>query len=285
MQPFNLINAIVFSVSFSITIQSHSYGQTLFVTSPDSVRIAYEVHGKGSPTLVLVHGWSCDRSYWKGQIKPLSQEFKVVAIDLAGHGESGLGRKAWTIEAFGADVAAVVKKLNLSRVVLIGHSMGSNVIAEAARLLPGRIAGLVMVDQYSDLGPGLTEEMVQAFAKQIRTNFKDSVSAFVRSMFLPNSNKALVDQVAADMSSAPPAIALDALVYTLNYSRQMPRTIDELKLPVVALNAGNSQTDIASMKKHGVDVITMPGVGHFMMMENPEGFNLLLKSAINKFGK
>ena len=282
MHPFNSIKAIVFAVSFSVTIQSQSFGQTLFVTSPDSVQIAYEVHGRGTPALVFVHGWSCDRGYWKGQIKPFSQDFKVVAVDFAGHGESGLGRKSWTIESFGADVAAVVKKLNLQRVILIGHSMGSNVIAEAAQQLPGRVAGLVMVDQYNDLGEGWKPEAVQALAARFRTNFVDSVSAFVRSMFLPNSDRLLVDQVAADMSSAPPAIALDALVYTLNYSRQMPRTLDELKLRVVALNAGNTPTDVASMERHGVQVMTMPGVSHFLMMENPEGFNLLLKSAINK---
>ena len=205
-----------------------------------------------------------------------------MAVDFAGHGESGLGRKSWTIESFGADVAAVVKKLNLQRVILIGHSMGSNVIAEAARQLPGRVAGLVMVDQYNDLGEGWKPEAVQALAAQFRTNFVDSVSAFVRSMFLPNSDRLLVDKVAADMSSAPPAIALDALVYTLNYSRQMPRTLDELKLRVVALNAGSKPTDVASMERHGVQVMTMPGVSHFLMMENPDGFNLLLKSAINK---
>ena len=58
-----------------------------------------------------------------------------MSIDLAGHGESGLQRKLWTIEAFGGDVAAVVKKLGLKRVILIGHSTGGDVIAEAARQL------------------------------------------------------------------------------------------------------------------------------------------------------
>src|SRR5207249_632714 len=118
-------------------------------SAPDGIRIVYEVQGEGrpgTPALVFIHGWSCDRSYWKGQLEPFSQRFKVVAIDLAGHGESGLGRDAWTIAAFGGDVAAVVQKLGLERVILIGHSMGGHVTAEAARRLPGRVAGLVWVD-------------------------------------------------------------------------------------------------------------------------------------------
>ena len=255
----------------------------MFATSADSNQIAYEVHGNGTPALVFVHGWSCDRSYWKGQIEPLSRNSKVVAIDLAGHGESGVNRKSWTIEAFGADVAAVVKKLNLQRVILVGHSMGSDVIAEAARQLQGRVAGLVLVDQYKSLEAALTNEEVEAFAAPFRTNFRDSVAAFVRRIFVSTSDTVLIERIAADMSSAPPAIALNALVYTLNYSRQMPQTLKELKLPVIAINDTRGPTDIASMKRHGVEVLIMPGVGHFLMMENPEGFNRLLKTAISKF--
>ncbi len=71
------------------------------VTSADGIHIAYETRGEGTPALVFVHGWSCDRTYWDGQLPAFSRQFKVVAVDLAGHGESGLGRKTWTMGAFG----------------------------------------------------------------------------------------------------------------------------------------------------------------------------------------
>ena len=107
------------------------------VMSTDGICLAYEIHGSGVPAIVLVHGWSCDRSYWDGQVAPLSAKFQVVAVDLAGHGESGSGRAAWTIEAFGADVADVVDELALESVILVGHSMAGDVIVEAARRLRG----------------------------------------------------------------------------------------------------------------------------------------------------
>jgi pimeloyl-ACP methyl ester carboxylesterase len=252
------------------------------VAAPDGVPIAYEVLGEGEPALVLVHGWSCDRSYWRGQLEPLSRLFRVVAVDLAGHGESGLGREAWTIDAFGADVAAVVEKLGLRRVILVGHSMGGDVIAEAARLLPGRVAGLIWVDTYRQLRTPRTAEQVAAFMAPLRADFPTNTSALVRNMFLPGSDSALVERVAADMSSAPPAVALGALESALSYSRQMPRSLRELKLPVIAINPDNSPTDEASMKRYGVDVIYMSGVGHFMQLEDPERFNGLLLTAIGR---
>jgi pimeloyl-ACP methyl ester carboxylesterase len=126
------------------------------VASSDGVPIGYEVHGSGTPALVFVHGWSCDRSYWRGQVDAFAARHRVVTVDLAGHGASGAGRSAWTMPAFGEDVVAVVAELGLDDLVLddlvlVGHSMGGDVIVETALRLPGQVLGLVWVDTYATL--------------------------------------------------------------------------------------------------------------------------------------
>lgn len=252
------------------------------VTSADGIRIAFEVHGQGGPALVFVHGWSCNRSYWREQLQPFSKQFKVVAVDLAGHGESGLGRTSWTIAAFGGDVAAVVEKLGLKRIILIGHSMGGDVIVEAARQLPGRVAGLIWVDTYKKLGTPRTSEQIQAFIEPFRTNFVDRTRSFVRGMFPPTADPSLVERVARGMSAAPPEVALGALESAFSFDRVVPPALQKLQLPVVAINPDTPPTDLISMKRFGVEVLLMPRVGHFLMMENPEGFNPLLRTAIDK---
>ena len=78
MKELILVNAIMIAASFSAISQSQSQGQAPVVISVDSIHIAYEVHGEGMPALVFVHGWSCDRSYWKWQLQPFSRLFKVV---------------------------------------------------------------------------------------------------------------------------------------------------------------------------------------------------------------
>jgi len=65
----------------------------------------------------------------------------------------------------------------------------------------------------------------------------------------------------------------------------MPHTLEEIKLPVIALNSDNSPTDVESMEHYGIQVIIMQGVGHFMMMEDPNRFNRLLKKAIDKLSQ
>ncbi|HET9333113.1 MAG TPA: alpha/beta hydrolase [Gemmatimonadota bacterium] len=254
------------------------------VTSPDGISIAYETRGTGSPALVFVHGWSCDRSYWAAQLEAFSRDFQVVALDLAGHGESGFGREAWTMAAFGGDVAAVVEALALDRVILVGHSMGGDAIVEAARRLPDRVAGLVWVDTYRRLGTPRTQEQLDALLAPIRADFVDATRAFVSGMFLPSADPKLVERVASDMSSAPPEVALEALAFALSFDREMPRLVMELGLPIVAINPEQPASDIASLDRHGVEVILMPGVGHFLMLEDPEEFEALLRTAIDRIG-
>ena len=251
-------------------------------SSADSVVIAYEAHGAGTPTLVFVHGWSCDRTYWKGQLEPLGRRYRVVAIDLAGPGESGTNRQAWTIAAFGADVAAVVEKLGLERVILVGHSMGGDVIVEAARRLRGRVAGLVWIDVYRKLDAPPTAERIEAFVAPFRADFTERTRTFVRSMFPATADKSLVEWIAADMSSAPKEIALAAMVSVFSNGLGMPAALAELKLPTIAINPDHPPTDFESLKRHGVEVVLMPGVGHFPMMEDPERFNRVLGSVIEK---
>ena len=253
--------------------------------STDGVRIAYEVRGKGSLALIFVHGWSCNRSFWAGQMEPFSRQFKVVAVDLAGHGDSGRHREKWTIQSYGDDVAAVVKKLDLKRVILIGHSMGGDVIPEAALRLPGRVLGLIWLDTYKKLGAGRTPEEVQAFVAKLRPNFSEATRDLVRSMFVSTSDPALVERVALVMSSAPPSIALPSLDSAFSYSREMPRTLERLHLPVIAINPENAPTDVASLEHYGVQVIFMSGVGHFLMMEDPERFNGFLSTAIGRLNR
>ena len=284
MRQLILSKIVIVGISFLFT--NCLGAQTSTTLSSDSVPIVYEVHGEGTPALVFVHGWSCDRSYWKGQKDIFSKHYKVITIDLAGHGESGTTRKNYTIELFGADVAAVVKKLNLQHLILVGQSMGGDVITAAARLIPRKqIVGLVMVDTYKKLGPGRTPEQVEAFVANFRSDFKDSVRSLVRSMFSPSADPALVEWVSNDMSSASPTIALNSLQSAFSYSREITKALTEINVPVTAINSDNAPTDMPSMQRYGVNVIVIPRVGHFIMMEDTKGFNDTLESVIEKMIK
>jgi pimeloyl-ACP methyl ester carboxylesterase len=251
------------------------------VSSVDGVPIRYSDYGQGQPALVLVHGWSCDRSYWSEQVGPLSRDHRVITIDLGGHGESGIGREDWTIASFGADVAAVVESLKLESVVLVGHSMGGDVVFQAARRLPGKVEALIMVDTYKQLGSPRSDSEIDDIVAHFSTDFPDVTEKFCRGLFPPNADAALVDRVASDMAAAPPAVALSAIRSSFQHAREIPGLIDQLNVPVAALNPDDAPTDLESMHEHDVHVVIMPGVGHFLMMEHPGRFNDLLLSTLD----
>jgi pimeloyl-ACP methyl ester carboxylesterase len=255
------------------------------VASIDGERIAYETRGAGKLAIVFVHGWSCDRTYFGKQLDAFAGKFRVVGLDLAGHGESTVGRDNSTIALFGADVAAVVRKLDLERTILVGHSMGGDVVVAAARLLEGRVAGLIWVDAYKNLGPPRSDAEIEAFAAPFRVDFPGTTESLVRSMFLPDADPKLVDRIAKDMASAPPRVGVTAIDSAFKYEREIPAALAGLKLPVIAINADNGPTDVQSLAKHGVKAVVMTGVGHFLMLEDPQRFNALLATAIEEIQK
>jgi pimeloyl-ACP methyl ester carboxylesterase len=248
--------------------------------STDGIPVRYEVRGEGTPALVFVHGWSCDRRYWNAQMDYFADRHQVVALDLAGHGESGAGRDAWTMPSFGADVAAVVEQLGLPEIVLIGHSMGGDVIVEAALRLSGRVTGLVWVDTYRSLGDVEPDDAVEEFMAPFRVDFVTTTRDFVRRMFLPGTATGLVEWVAEDMSSAPPEVALDAMKYSITNKPGIIAGLRHVAAPIVAMNPDHWPTDVESLERHGVKVVLMSGVGHFLMMEDPGSFNRVLGETI-----
>ena len=85
----------------------------------DGATIVYDYRGAGDQALVFVHCWCCDRSFWAGQVDEFAKDYMIVTVDLGGHGGSTAKREDWTVELFGGDVAAVVKKLDLKQAILI----------------------------------------------------------------------------------------------------------------------------------------------------------------------
>ena len=211
-----------------------------------------------------------------------ADRYRVVTIDLAGHGESGLGRTAWTMPAFGADVVAVADHMGLREMVLIGHSMGGDVIVEAALRLPGRVIGLVWVDVYRTVGENDPEGWVEEFLAPFRADFAAPTRGFVRSL-LPGADPDLVEWVAADMSAAPPEVAIDCIRHAVGNESAAFAAVAEIGAPVVAINPDHRPTDVEALSRHGVRTVIMPGVTHFPMLEAPEAFNRLLGETIERF--
>ncbi len=246
--------------------------------SADGVPIHFKDQGQGDYALVFVHGWCMDMSIWEGQIPSFRVYYRVVTIDLAGHGLSGSERSEWTISAFGQDVAAVVEKLDLSNVILVGHSMAGPVILEAARLLPERVIGLVGADTLSDLylSP-VSPEQIQATLEPFLMDFKEGVKRYaLENFFRFTSSDSLKRKVILEMNASPAGLAIDSLESLLKYDGVS--VLQQLEVPIRSINADRPLVYFRVVRSHteSFSLRFMNNVGHFIMMEDPQIFNRIL---------
>ena len=250
----------------------------------DGVEIAYDVRGTGDTTLLFVHCWSCDRSYWQEQLDVFAEDYRVVAVDLAGHGASGTDRDLWTVAGYAGDIQAVVEELGLERVVLIGHSMGGSVSVEAARLMPEQTIGVACVDTLHNAEAEFDPNFAEELATRLEGDFVGVRSELLGQMFLPASDGKVKAWVAGKGESAyaPAAIALMRDFATFDLAAAMA----EVEVPIRCVNANAlppliPETAVEINRKYAdFDADIMDGVGHFLLLEQPEEFNARLRGAI-----
>jgi pimeloyl-ACP methyl ester carboxylesterase len=256
--------------------------------SRDGIEIAYSTHGDDSDgAVVLVHGWLGNRTYWAQQIEALAERYHVIALDLAGHGDSGSGRSDWTLEAFGDDVVAVVDEVGSAEAALVGHSMGGDAIVFAARQLGNRVAGLVWVDAFRSLGREIPSppDAVEAFVAPFRDDFAGSVDRFARGMFPSSADAELVDRIAADMSAGSVEVGIGSIRYALNREPPILKALPHISAPKVAINPDIAPTDTGSLREYGFEPKVLENVGHFLMLEDPTQFNPVLVDALRSFDR
>ena len=254
------------------------------VPAKDGVPIHYSVQGKGEPTLVFVHCWSCDRHLWDNQVPVFAKNHQVVTIDLPGHGESGQGRKNWSIESFADDVNTVISKLNLKRVVLIGSSMGGPISVEATRRMPDRVVAVVPVDTLHNVENKIPPEQLEAVFKQLQADFKGTIPTLLNQFFFsPNTPESVKKRIIAETTSRPPELAITILKAIFSYDSAP--ALREVKVPIRAINADMNPTNLEVNRKYApqFDAVIMKGSGHYPMLEDPARFNELLAETLRGF--
>jgi pimeloyl-ACP methyl ester carboxylesterase len=257
------------------------------VRAEEGLSIVCEVRGKGDTALVFLHGWCGDREYWKHQVEPFAADYHVVTLDQAGHGESGKDRKAWTIDSLAADVEAVVKELELKRVILVGHSMGGPVALVAAKRMPGTVVAVVGVDTLQNAEFEMPEEVRKQFMDAFEKDFKGTMRMGLTGLISEKTDAELKKWLVTRAESQDPKMAM-ALMRNLSALDQK-KLLKESGVPVRCVNsAGGFQfftpTDVAVNKKYAdYNAVTIADVGHYPMLEKPAEFNQKLRDVLKEF--
>ncbi|MCC7345546.1 MAG: alpha/beta hydrolase [Deltaproteobacteria bacterium] len=256
--------------------------QTL--TLPDGAKIAYESRGSGETTLLFIHCWSCNRRYWDSAMAELSKHFRVVALDLRGHGESDRGRKDLKVADLAQDVDELIKQLKLNRVVLVGSSMGGSVSLAAAKDNPGTVVGVVCVDTLHNVEMKFPQEMMENFVKSLERDFAAGIAKFMPAVFAKDADPKLIAWTAEQASKTDPQAAV-SLIKDL-FALDVRPWMSAVKVPIRCLNSDSSpplgvKTSVEVNRKYAdFDVVELQGSGHLPQLERPEEFNRKLRETV-----
>jgi len=234
--------------------------------------------GRGAPPLVFVHGFACNHADWRFQTDFFSKTNEVVACDLRGHGQTPGRPQECSIEHYGGDVAALVNNLELRGVFLVGHSMGCRVVLEAARLLPKRVAGVVLIDGSRAPADPPPIENYAAFAENL-----------FRQMFFKTTKESEAIVARAVRTSAPFGAELWPRMARWDLTSLEP-TLAAIHAPILAIQSttrgadlkrspmkpGESNAWLDLLKSRGARVEIVPDTGHFTQLERPERVNQLI---------
>lgn len=176
------------------------------VLRTEAVDLAYDDAGAG-PSLLLLHGFSCDRSDFVHQVAEFAVDHRVVAFDQRGHGESSLARDGrYGFEATAEDARALCQALGLIHPVVVGHSLGG---VSALRLAaePGFAAGLVLLDSTVDIPPDVQSELA-SYSDRLEdlsdTEFAQEIAGYARwRMIDPSDDPAVADRLVARAARVP----------------------------------------------------------------------------------
>ncbi|TFF34644.1 alpha/beta fold hydrolase [Mucilaginibacter psychrotolerans] len=250
----------------------------------NGVHIDYTDTGKSDTTLLFVHGWCINKTYWAQQVAYFGKRYRVVTMDLAGYGQSGHNRDNWSTIAFANDVNAVIDQLKLKKVVLIGHSMSGDIVLQAAIDAPDKVIGLVGVDNFKGQGaPPQTDAQKKEIAEAIAAMRKDfkkvSFQWFNEGLFSKNTSEPIKDRILNDVAHADTVVAAASMEQQA-YD-ELPALI-KLKKKLYLINSDYQPTDTAWLVKQKLPfmLLEVHGTGHFPMVEAPVEFNLQLDKVL-----
>jgi pimeloyl-ACP methyl ester carboxylesterase len=212
-------------------------------------------------------------------------------MDLPAHGKSTKNQRAWTVEAFGDDVAAVIDHLNLEKVVLVGHSMGGDIMLEAALKKPEAVIGMIGIDNFKDVGVSLDAATAQAmdqFFEGLANNYTATINFFASQyLFSSQTDDQSKQRVVNSMLNADSVIAAEVLTELFIYSPLEIPKLEEIGKKLYLINSDYTPTITENMDKVGIayEVMTIAGTGHYPMIEKPQEFNEILNKALLKLLK
>lgn len=270
-----------------------------YFTTNDGVRLHYTQAGENNErAMVCVHGWAQSADSFKFQLQGLGDRYRMIALDLRGHGESEKSSYGYSMFRLAKDVHDLLHALNLNDVILVGHSMGCAVAWAYWTLFRSeRLEKFVFVDEMAAVAgnPFWTEEeklqkgpifglesLYKTYGDLIGPNGKEASAAFVAPMFTETCPPELLERALVESAKLP--VKTSAALLLNHCLIDWTDEIRTITLPTLVVNGEDSHVPppasawiAEAIPGARLETFLMnESARHFMFLENPEKFNTIL---------
>lgn len=244
----------------------------------DGIALAYEEAGQGAPSLVFVHGLACHRGFWAEQVKHFSRHYRVLAVDLRGHGDSDAPEQRYTMQLLADDVAWMCSQLGIERPVVVGHSLGGLVALELAAGHSEQVRAITLVDSIL-LAPGVRARFVRELVAALRSaEASRALREYYSTFFGPHDDQARMAWILDEIVRTPSHVTSSILEESVQ-SWDDADALGRCEVPLLYLDASTPNADLARATKlqPRLAVGRTVGSGHFSPCEVPEQINAMLE--------
>ncbi|HEV7827177.1 MAG TPA: alpha/beta hydrolase [Mycobacteriales bacterium] len=253
------------------------------------VHVHHADAGQGLP-LVLLHGFPLSSAMWEPQRRALAAVCRVITPDQRGFGRSPLGDDPPSLEYAADDLAVLLDRLGLDRVVLGGLSMGGYVAMRFSARYPDRVAGLVLADTKATADPPeVRDRREQVARRMLEPGGAEAVATELVPGIVGHTTREQRPEVLRHLGYLVRAAPAESIAWGSRAMAARPDSLDVLatmSVPALVVVGEEDEFTPASDAEAMVDVlpdarlVTIPRAGHMSSLEEPEAFDAAVRDFV-----
>lgn len=253
----------------------------------NGINLYYEIHGEGQP-LLFIHGLGSSTRDWEFQVSEFSKSYKVITIDLRGHGQSDKPAGPYSMGMFAADTAGLLRVLGIENVHVVGLSLGGGVAFQLAVDAPQTLKTLTIVNSTPEL-------LIRTFKDQMMVwqriaivkllGMRKMGEVLSKRLFIKPEQEDIRQTFIVRWAENDQRAYLNAMRALVGWS--VTARIGSIQCPALIISADQDYTPVSVKEEYasqmpGAQLVVIPDSRHATPVENPQLFNLALREFLEK---
>lgn len=262
-----------------------------FHKTPTDQIAFYDTENTTLNTLVFIHGFPFNKAMWLPQIEHFQKQFRCIAIDVKGHGESKSDVENFSIDGFVDDIIGLLDHLEIEKAIFVGLSMGGYIALNLVSRFPKYVAGLVLSDTncLAD-SPEAKEKRMKTIESLPKIGLEIYAKESVKNLFAPESLKTKNEQVQLiqNMIANTEEKTVVKTLKALANREETCSKLDKIVVPSLVMVGENdmitpfSQAEMLWDQIPNSELFVIENAGHIANLENNDEFNRILEDFLTR---